>query len=119
VYDSERNVEDDVGHLRKEGGRHEHLSYSVPLQLTDERIRFDHGSPERLRRHHFPAVSTRYDDRRRAKGSIADEQSSTILGNLRHDRMQRVGYGRKVLRNHELHSVGRRLEENFRSEFSK
>jgi hypothetical protein len=34
-----------------------------------------------------------YDNRRRAESSIADEQSSTILGNLRYDRMQRIGYG--------------------------
>jgi hypothetical protein len=42
-------------------------------------------------RTYFPAVSTRYDDRQRAKSSIADEHSSTLLGNLRYDRMQRVG----------------------------
>jgi hypothetical protein len=84
-------------HLRKEGGRYENLSYSSPLQLTDERIRFDHGSPKRIRSNYFPAVSTSNDDRRRAKSSIVDEQSSTVLGNLHHDRMQGVGYGRKVL----------------------
>jgi hypothetical protein len=62
MYDNEITLEDAVGHLRKESGRYEDLSYLVPLQNTDERIRFDHGSPERLRRHHFPGVSTRHDD---------------------------------------------------------
>jgi hypothetical protein len=39
-------MEDAVKHLRKEGGRHKDLSYPMPLQLTDEGIRLDHGSPE-------------------------------------------------------------------------
>jgi hypothetical protein len=53
------------------------------------------------------------------KSSIADEHSSTILGNLRHDHLQRVGTERKVLRNNELHSIGRRSEEDVRSELGK
>jgi hypothetical protein len=42
VYDNERTVEDAVGHLRKEGGRHKDLSYPAPLQLTDETILSDY-----------------------------------------------------------------------------
>jgi hypothetical protein len=73
VYDSERIVEDIVGHLRKEGGRYEDFSYTVPLQSADERLRLDHGSPEPLRKNYFPAISTRNADRRQAERSTADE----------------------------------------------
>jgi hypothetical protein len=63
VYDSERIVEEAVGHIRKEGGRYEDLSNTMPLQPADERLRMSY----------FPAVSTKNDDRRRAESSTADE----------------------------------------------
>jgi hypothetical protein len=61
-------VEDTVGHVQEKD-----ISDMVPLQLTNERIRLDHGSLEQVQTNHFPVVSTGNDDPLRAESSTAIE----------------------------------------------
>ena len=90
VFDCLSTIKDTFRHLWKEGHCHEDISYSAPLQSSDEGIRLGLGASEQIQKFKLPNCSTGDDNRRWIKSNAAHEQSSSFLGNFRHNYVQHI-----------------------------